>query len=140
MPYLSMYFDSISVGNILLPSRSTSSPLGKGAGRYMRQKIILPINTNPAGHFNMLTVCSNILELHLITFTFVSTITSIQPISPRGCRQHWGEGKNTSYCPLHRQLICSEFNDVFEKPYILPKIAIKYDIDLLPDSVPTAKR
>ena len=38
------------------------------------------------------------------------------------------------------KLICSEFNNVFEKPCISPEKAIKHEIDLLPDSVPPAKR
>ena len=42
--------------------------------------------------------------------------------------------------PSHWELICSEFSDVFEKPGTPPERAIKHEIDLLPDSVPPAKR
>ena len=37
------------------------------------------------------------------------------------------------------ELICSESSDVFELPGITPERAIKYKIDLLPDSVPPVK-
>ena len=39
-----------------------------------------------------------------------------------------------------RELICGEFSDIFEKPGTPPERVIKYKIDLLPDSVPPAKR
>ena len=42
--------------------------------------------------------------------------------------------------PSHWELIYSEFSDVFKKPGIPPKSTIKHKIDLLPDSVPPAKR
>ena len=42
--------------------------------------------------------------------------------------------------PSHWELIYSEFSDVFEKPGTPPERAIKHEIDLLPDSVPPAKR
>ena len=38
------------------------------------------------------------------------------------------------------ELICNEFSDAFEKPGTPPERAIKYEIDLLPDTVPPAKR
>ena len=42
--------------------------------------------------------------------------------------------------PSHRELICSVFSNGFEEPGTPPERAIKYEIDLLPDSVPPAKR
>ena len=42
--------------------------------------------------------------------------------------------------PSHWELICSKFSDVFEKSGTPPERAIKYEIDLLPDSVPPAKK
>ena len=42
--------------------------------------------------------------------------------------------------PLHWELICTEFSDAFEKPSTPPERAIKHEIDLLPDSIPHAKR
>ena len=73
-----MCINSINFGNILLPSRSTSRPLGKGSGRYVRKYIILLIYTDPAGHLDLLSACSNGPNLHLVTFTIVVIITSIQ--------------------------------------------------------------
>ena len=55
--------------------------------------------------------------------------------SIRGRWQYQG----TRYWSL-RAGICSEFSDVFEKPGTPPERAIKNKIDLLPDSVPPAKR
>ena len=41
--------------------------------------------------------------------------------------------------PLHWELICSEFSDVFEKPGTPSERAIKHKINLLPDSILSAK-
>ena len=41
--------------------------------------------------------------------------------------------------PSHWELICSEFSDALEKPSTPPERAIKYKIDLLPDSIPHAE-
>ena len=38
------------------------------------------------------------------------------------------------------ELICSECSDDFEKPGTTPERAIKYEIDLLSDSIPPANR
>ena len=40
----------------------------------------------------------------------------------------------------HYELICCEFSDVFEKPSAPPERAIKYEINLLSDSIQPAKR
>ena len=37
--------------------------------------------------------------------------------------------------PSHKELIGSEFTDISEKPGTPPEIAIKHEIDLLPESV-----
>ena len=42
--------------------------------------------------------------------------------------------------PSQWELICSEFHDIFEKPSTPSERAIEYKIDLLPYSVPPAKR
>ena len=42
--------------------------------------------------------------------------------------------------PSHWELICSEFSDIFEKPGTPPERFIKHVIDLLLDSVLSAKR
>ena len=64
-----IYSNRISVGNILLPSRSISRPLGKGTGSYIRKYNILPIYTNPVGYLDVLIVCSNGPDMYLVTFT-----------------------------------------------------------------------
>ena len=54
----------------------------------------------------------------------------------------WGGGDSTkvpSTDPSHWELICSEFSDTFEKPSTPPKRTMKYEIDLLPDFVPSAQ-
>ena len=40
----------------------------------------------------------------------------------------------------HWELIFSECNNFFEKPATPPENAIKHEVELLPDSVPPAKR
>ena len=51
--------DSVSIGNVPIPSKSTSGPLGKVIGKYVRKYLILPIYTDPAGCLDMHNVCSN---------------------------------------------------------------------------------
>ena len=40
----------------------------------------------------------------------------------------------------HWELIYSEFSDAYKKPGFPPERTIKHEIDLLPDSVPPARR
>ena len=42
--------------------------------------------------------------------------------------------------PLYWELVCNEFIDAFKNPGTPPKRAIKHKIDLLPDSIPPAKK
>ena len=38
------------------------------------------------------------------------------------------------------EIVCSEFSDILENPGTLPERSIKHEIDLLPDSIPDAKK
>ena len=40
----------------------------------------------------------------------------------------------------HGELMCSEFSDILKNPGTPPERGMKHEIDLLPDSVPAAKR
>ena len=72
-----MCIDSVSVGSVLLPSKSTSRTIGKGVGSYKRKLIILPTCTY-LGFLDILGACSIGPNLHLYTFIFIDNITSIQ--------------------------------------------------------------
>ena len=54
-----------------------------------------------------------------------------------------GGGDNTKVLdtdPLFWELSSSEFSDIFEMPGAPPNKAIKHEVELLPNSVPPAKR
>ena len=64
-------------------------------------------------------------------------------LETKGVLAALGGGDNTKVPGaelLYLELICGEFSDVFEKPGIPPDRAIKHEIDLLPDSIPPAKK
>ena len=64
-----MCINSVSAGKVLLPSKSTSRPPGKGPGSHRGQYSILPLYTDPLGCLDMLVAYLNSDDLHLVTFT-----------------------------------------------------------------------
>ena len=64
-----MCIDSISIGNVPLPSKSTSKSLGKGAEGIYSNIIYYLYIQDAVGYLNILTACSNSSDLCLITFT-----------------------------------------------------------------------
>ena len=52
----------------------------------------------------------------------------------------WDNTKVLGTDPSHWEPIYSEFSDAYKKPGFPPERTIKHEIDLLPDSVPPARR